>query len=156
MAHRDTEGQSLFCFRLQQNGLFKFDQLFGRLLQLAVRLADINLHNLLAGCFTGVFHLSGNVQAFLNVKIRRTALHRKSGIGKAVAERIGGLDAEGLKITVAYIQVFFIDSIQPNVCIGTQTRTVLRTVVEIFAGGNIVIIHCPGIRQLAGRVCLSA
>ena len=68
-----------------------------------------------------------------------------------MAEAIGRFLAKGIKVAVAYINIFAIIDMDTEILLA-HLLMIRRQIDEVMGSGIIIVIKAPGVRQLAGRV----
>ncbi len=98
---------AFFLSRQQKSRLRKRRQALLLFLQMPGRTGGIYLHHFPAGYTTRISYVHPDD---CPVSLQRDLLcaQRETGIGKAVAKAVSGLDAKGIKVAVAYVDSFLI------------------------------------------------
>ena len=105
--HREGDFHRLALAGCQSICLGKCHQPFFFLIQLSGRGGSINLNDLLAGETACVAH-GDRDRHIHSCKGGCSCFRGKGGIGQAKAEGISGGNTKGIKVTVAYIDAFFV------------------------------------------------
>ncbi len=129
-------------FLLTGQQLLRFGKgakLLPRLIQLAHRLAQIHLYDLLAGVSANIFYGSGHGNRFTADR-HRSILHPEIGIGKPISEREQRFFVKGIKIAVAHIDALAVAG---------------RVSVLKIGHWRVAFLRGPCGRQLAGGIAFA-
>ncbi len=140
-ADGELDANALGLALSQLLGLDVAGKLLIGLFQIASGSREVNLDNFLAGNLAGVGDGSGHDDVVL-FDGDGLSLHLKGGVAQAIAEGIGNFLAEGVKVTVADVDVVLVVLVVDVLVVGA----------EVLSVGIVGIVDGPGVGQLAGGV----
>ena len=150
MLCRNADRDLLHVAWCEQPGLFKENQLLDRFFQIGVRLAHINLHDLLAGKLAHVLDKDVQRQIF-SVPAHVSGLQHEETVAQTEAKGVGELFPEGREIPIAHVDVFLVDRVHIFRAFGCEAGLV-RAVIEVSGGGDVKVVPGPAVRQLAAGI----